>query len=182
MGNAMLISWGASARRRLARARRQPLLPFGHSSFNELLEATRRTRLPEIHHSLEAWFVADGPLACIGTPSEGKAVILIHDLLNDPGTPAVVWELIALHELLHLAVPPRELNGRVSDHPPEFFEREAQLNPTRQEAWDWIWERFGTVLRVDKEREGVMVRRDWRAVRRAQTRCIESIRRRREAY
>ncbi len=76
----------------------------------------------------------------------------------------------------------RELNGRASDHPPEFFEREAQLNPTRQEAWDWIWGQFGAVLRVDTQREGIMVRRHWRAVWRTQTRCTEILGRRRETW
>lgn len=151
------------AARRLAHARRVPQLAFTAFDFAEVLEELRCTLLPSLDHRIESWFVREGPLACI-CHDDTRAVIFIHGILNHHKTPKGVFKLIAVHELLHLVIPPRLIGSKIVSHPPEFFEHEAALVPERDEAWIWMRTYFHDALRLDPEREGIMVRSNWRRV------------------
>jgi predicted metal-dependent hydrolase len=71
--------------------------------------------------------------------SAATAHIWLHDILNRPATPAQVFRHILIHELIHLTVEPREVDQKVTDHPPEFWEIERRLSPERKQVWHWIW-------------------------------------------
>jgi len=55
-----------------------------------------------------------------GTWIPGLRVVRIHPLLDDARVPEAFVAYIVFHELLHAVVPPRVINGRRYDHPPEF--------------------------------------------------------------
>jgi hypothetical protein len=159
----MRLPLDLSAEVRAARARQTPQLAFTETDLPDLLERTRRELLPALRHTLEVWFVESGRLACV-YHSADRAVVFVHAVLNHHKTPAKVFRLVAAHELLHLVVEPREVDGVLKQHPPEFFEREKSLVLDREEAWAWIYNYFYETLRFDKEREGIWVKGNWRSV------------------
>ena len=55
-----------------------------------------------------------------GTWIPGLRIVRIHPLLDDARVPEAFVAYIVYHELLHAVVPPRVINGRRYDHPPEF--------------------------------------------------------------
>ena len=89
------------------------------------------------------------------------AKIGIHEILNRSDTPREVIEFILGHELLHMVIRPRQIDGRVVNHPPEFWDAEVSLFPTRTLVWAWLYEALWSCLKVDKMREVTMVRRGW---------------------
>ena len=159
----MRLPFDFEAEIRLARARRSPQLPFTATDFPGLLQQTRTSLFPSVRQSLEAFFVPDGSLACVFI-DERRAVVFIHAILNHHRTPESVFRLIAVHELLHLVIDPRVIDGVVKQHPPEFFAREASLVPDRDAAWEWVYNHFYRALKIDAKGERTMVKRNWRAV------------------
>lgn len=149
--------------RALRRARQQPELEVTIVAVSTLLEEARRRLFPMLPHQLPSFFVPCGPLACVTFDQQTlKGTVFIHALLNHSSVPVHVLDLVCRHELLHLVVPAREVNGKLSQHPPEFMEKERAIIPDRAFAWEWIWCHCGQVLREDNEREGVIVKRGWR--------------------
>ena len=69
-------------------------------------------------------------LACIrwehGKPGGD---VFFHSLFNRPDVPQPVIEHVLRHELLHLKIPAREIDGKLLHHPPEFWEAEQALVP-----------------------------------------------------
>lgn len=69
-------------------------------------------------------------LACVrwehGMPG---ADIFFHSLFNRADVPQPVIEHVLRHELLHLKIPAREIDGKLVNHPPEFWEAEQALVP-----------------------------------------------------
>lgn len=66
------------------------------------------------------------------------------------------------HELLHLIIPPRDVGGKRSAHPPEFWEAERTMSPDRSLAWTWIAVVLHSCLRRDNQRECMMVKPTWK--------------------
>jgi len=150
--------------KRLAKARNQPCLPQTSFDLQEELEKARVQHFPSLSVGAACCFVDYGHLACICSDQEGKAsTVFVHQILNHPDTPTEVAALICKHELLHLEIAPREIDGKNTDHPPEFWDREKAICPERKIAWAWIWENFLCCLRVDRQREGIRVLKDWKA-------------------
>lgn len=94
--------------------------------------------------------------------SSDVPVLTLHPILNHETTPETVIEYIFQHELVHLVVPPRVVDGRLRTHPPEFIELETTLCRNRSAAWTWLSWYFGSCLLPDKDAERVIVRRGWR--------------------
>ncbi|MGB2753527.1 MAG: hypothetical protein WBD75_00860 [Phycisphaerae bacterium] len=146
-------------------ARVEPRLCFVRVSIPELLERVRQDLFPEERHSLKFYFVRRGPLACI-CPGETAATIYVHEVLNLSETPAEVMSAICKHELLHLVIPARAVNNRMTNHPPEFWVRERKIAPERYAAWEWVWMNVGDCLRPRPRLERIDVTSRWKAERR----------------
>lgn len=156
--------------RRVQRARCQPLLAFTGLSLPELMETARREHFPELAEAPAVHFVRRGPLACVCCPEGQAPTVYVHEILNRPEVPPDVFRLICLHELLHLRIPAREVDGQLKSHPPEFWRAERALAPERDGAWDWLWRNLGDWFILRKREEGILVRNGWD---RRQRRCRE---------
>jgi len=106
-------------------------------------------------------------LACIYyQPSRLGADICLHTLFNRPDVPLQVIEHILRHELLHIKVPPRMIDGKLVLHPPEYWEAESQLVPWKAASWAWIHTAFWDALKVDRKNECVWVKKTWKHLQR----------------
>ena len=56
------------------------------------------------------------------------------------------------------------VDGKEREHPPEFWKLERTLAPRAEEAWDWLNRNLYDVLHRRPGRDGVYVRRNWRAI------------------
>ena len=88
----------------------------------------------------------------------------MHQILNHSAVPIEIVDLICKHELLHLEVPPRVVDGKETNHPPEFWEREKAICPEREKSWEWIWRHLGSCLRHRPKLKEIDVTRNWKAV------------------
>ena len=70
-------------------------------------------------------------------------------------------EHILKHELLHILIRPRQIDGRMAVHPPEFWAEEKRISPSRDEVWDWLHIALIAHLKIDEKREAAMIRRGW---------------------
>lgn len=148
---------------RLEKAWAQPCLPQTAFDLQAEIESARLRYFPAVSASPSYCFVNYGALVCIcHKEGEGAGVISVHELLNHPETPLEVATLICKHELLHIEIPPREVDGKLKMHPPEFWEREKEICPERVLAWAWIWENFWGCLRRNKRKECITVLKDWK--------------------
>lgn len=142
-------------------SQRVPFLPWTSFDLPALMDEIRQSRVPEISHKFNVFFVEQRMLACINY-HENHATIFLHQLFNTPHTPRIVFSMVFTHEMLHLIIPPREIDGKEIKHPPEFFIKEKMLSPEYKAAWGWIILNFcGAIIR-DKKREQTLVRRRWR--------------------
>lgn len=152
-----------SCRERYAKGHRvllQPCLSWVSFDLRAVLERLRRERVAVCRREVTIFFVVQEPLACI-TTAEAMAEIRIHPLLNSPETPLLVFQHVLTHELLHLVVPPRVIDGKRVVHPPEFFEEERTLAPEWHDSSNWIRGNFYRYLKDDKKRQCVLVRKRW---------------------
>lgn len=102
-------------------------------------------------------------LACVRCiPGQPGGDIYMHSLFNRADVPQPVIEHILRHELLHLKIPPREVDGKLINHPPEFWQEEQALVPWKSDSWAWIYEAFWDVIKVDRANESVRVKKTWR--------------------
>jgi hypothetical protein len=146
-------------------------LPFAAGDLDKLLVATTGDVFPALTQPPDWFFVEISHLACIWRESKNQsATIFLHPLLNRAETPKWIFRHIFVHELLHLIIPPREVDGRKKTHPAEFWEAEKQLSPDREKVWDWLWWNYGELLRNDRKNECIRVRRGW------QTRMYDPVR------
>ena len=136
-------------------------LPFLSFSIAELAEEVRRERFPEITEIPSICFGKMKRLAFCQINAEPKPLVVISSLLNHGTTPRVLIKCILTHEFLHLLIPSREVDGKMSAHPPEFFERERELCPNMSAAWVWFFYTFGTDLVRCKEKEQTTIK-NWR--------------------
>ena len=145
---------------RLNRARRQPNLPLMAFSVSRLIDDARRL-IPAVHHRVRLKFVSSGPLACVAY-DETDATIYIHQLLNHHDTPPEVMSMIVKHELLHLWIPPALVDGKETDHPPEYRAAEVAITPELNMAWLWIDGNFAACVKRRPELERIDVLPGWR--------------------
>lgn len=148
-----------TARNKSANARSAPFLPYTSCDLRAVLDRVRCERVPKPSGQIPVLFIAQDSLACLR--HHEAAEILLHRLLNTPETPVAVFLHIFTHEMLHLVIPSRLIEGKDTRHPPEFLEQEMALAPERGESWAWIWMNFGAYLREDKRRERTIVRPGW---------------------
>ncbi len=149
--------------RKLELARRQPSLDFLPFSTAELLTKIHTDLFPDVSQTMQVYFVARGPLACIEYTSE-SASIYTHQLLNHSETPFAVMSLILKHELLHIRIPSTSENGKDVPHPPAFWAAQKAIAPERDSAWAWIWANLWPCLKVRRELQLIDVRANWRTV------------------
>jgi hypothetical protein len=102
-------------------------------------------------------------LACICL-EQGKpgGNIFFHSLFNRTDVPQPVIEHVLRHELLHLKIPPRQIDGKRVQHPPEFWEAEEALVPWKSISWEWMSLAFSEVVKPDILNECVWVKKSWR--------------------
>ena len=93
-------------------------------------------------------------VACCRSGADPRPLILINRILNHSSVPREVIRSILIHEFLHIVVPGREIDGKSVSHPPEFWEKENELNPLIRRLWDWLYLNFPLDLIRDKKREG----------------------------
>jgi hypothetical protein len=123
---------------------------------------------------IEVWLHRQPTLACL--VDEGAAACIhLHSVLNHPQTPPRVMAFILRHELLHLLVPPRTVNGKWQAHPPEFWEAEKELCPDRVLAWRWITLVLGGCLRQDKRKECNFVKASWKRLMNGERPTLDQI-------
>ena len=84
--------------------------------------------------------------------------------------------MIHKHELLHLVIPPREVEGTTRMHPPEFWEAEHTVCPERSIAWAWLWNNLGDCLKRRARLERIDVLRNWKKVWSVPKSSIEDVR------
>jgi len=148
---------------RLRKARNQPCLPMTGFELHTELEMVRSRYFPQLTQRLSCFYVDHGALACIALDMEtGLAEIFVHQILNHPDTPRAVATFICKHELLHLVVRPREIDGRQISHPPEFWEHEARFAPEKDLVWGWIYINFYECLRENRDKERITVTSRWK--------------------
>lgn len=148
---------------RLAEARRRPNLSLTSFHLGDLLPEIRSAHFADEPRTVDVAFVNHGSLACL-VYDDLAAHIYVHQVLNHPDTPAEVFRLVFCHELLHLRIEPAEVDGRLVQHTPEFWQAERQLCQERSAAWCWIWCNLGDCLRLRPKLERIDVLRNWRAV------------------
>jgi hypothetical protein len=142
----------------------QPVPSVLGFSVTEMLEEVRAAHFPDLLESVEARFVANGPLASLHPNFMGRDrhLVVFHPVLNHPGTPREVLRFICKHELTHVARPPRVVCGAWAMHPPEFWEHEAAVGPERFAAWAWIHQNLRGCTRQTSR--GFTVHRAWHRV------------------
>jgi hypothetical protein len=141
------------------------MLPFVHFDLPALLRLVVSRHFPGIEVMVSVSFM-QAPLSRTESLASVRvgdrtAGIRIHEILNRSDTPREVIEFILGHEVLHIRVPPREIDGRIVPHPPEFWEEEGRLFPTRSLVWAWLHTALWPRLKLDKQREATMVKRGW---------------------
>ena len=102
-------------------------------------------------------------LACIRWEQGKPGVdIFFHSLFNRPDVPQLVIEHVLRHELLHLKIPAREIDGKRVHHPPEFWEAEQALVPWKAASWGWMVLAFWDAIKTDIPNECTWVKKSWR--------------------
>lgn len=150
---------GVRALKAEERARREPLLPLVSFDLAALGTQINEKLFPNLTAPVPYWFVATCDLAFV-TPN--NPAIFIHPLLNRPDVPRPVFEHIFIHELIHLQVPGRKIDGKFVQHPPEFWEIEHRVSKDSGVVWAWLFQNFWQVLKVDRKRESTRVNRAWK--------------------
>lgn len=100
------------------------------------------------------------------------AHIYVHSVLNHPQTPIEVMDWVFHHELLHLRIPSREVDGKYTDHPPEFWEAEGEHVPLRDACWGWVFWVLSDCIhmtklkrsRKEQDDSGIYIRSTWKRV------------------
>ena len=107
-------------------------------------------------------YVQSQPTLASVRNNDQSAVIQVHSVLNHPHTPKEVMVFIFRHELLHLEIPPRVVEGKSTSHPPEFWDAERALCPERIIALNWLMVVLSSCLKIDRKREGTYVKSNWK--------------------
>jgi hypothetical protein len=142
-----------------------PMLPFLDFDLSALLQQVISRNFPNLETSVSVSFFKavlslTEPLASV-VVRDRTAIIRVHEILNRNDTPRETIEFILVHEMLHIVIPPREIDGRTVHHPPEFWDAESGLYPTRFQIWDWLHRALFPWLKSDEKRERTLVLRGW---------------------
>jgi len=137
----------------------QPQLPVCAKEISVILKEIIALHFPDIATPPGVFFGRTPTLAHIeDSLEEQRSAIWLHYALNDTATPDYVFAFAITHELLHVRIRPREVDGKWLAHPPEFWEEENRMAAAnKSRAWEWIHRQFGEALRKDKERECIWV-------------------------
>jgi hypothetical protein len=138
----------------------EPELPIFNFSLPTLLEQVRGDFPGMASKRVTVWLRIQPALATVRLDGD-EVVINLHAVLNHAQTPEQVIGFILRHELLHMTIPKREVEGHVTSHPPEFWDVERKF-PDRVPALDWVYVSFGSCLRRNKRLEGIFVTRKWK--------------------
>ena len=149
-----------------------PTIPYVSETFNEV----KSTYFPNVTIPVRFFFVRRGPLACIAIQSFNSTIYL-HEVINHINTPLNVMGFIFKHEILHIEITPRIIDGKEKQHPPEFWEQEKVIAPERRNAWEWIWLNLGDCLMVRPKLEGIDVRTNWKELWRNREVTADELRR-----
>lgn len=143
----------------------QPLLWRLPYSLPGLLEEVRAEHFrhlpPEIPINVVTW----QPLCCIVHMEpvlRTEPRIFVHELLNHVDTPVEVMRFVLKHELLHCVVRPRQVDGEMESHPPEFWRAERELGPEGPGVWRWVEKNLGRG--IGHQHQGVFVKRSWKRI------------------
>lgn len=120
--------------------------------------------------------IIDRPtLASIWTTIEQPRIEL-HPLFNVSWLPFEVMQHVLIHEHIHRAIRPREVEpGKLKAHPPEFWEMERRLSPHASAAWYWMFMEWGELLKRDEEHECIWVKRGWKKSRNDRRQFFEKL-------
>lgn len=152
-------SWGAY--RRALENERKSELPWFSFNVYDALESCRK-KVPGIpEHPVALFFSPSRTLANIDTRPD-SCRILMHSLLNRADVPREVIEYILLHELVHLVVPPREIEGKLKSHPQEFWELANGISGQGDIVWGWIWLATMGISKGDEEHECIFIKPSWK--------------------
>jgi hypothetical protein len=137
----------------------QPQLPVCGQEIKAILRQLLAAYFPEITTPPGVFFGRTPTLAHIeDSQNDQHSAIWMHHALNDSATPEYVFAYVLKHELLHTRVRPREVDGKWSCHPPEFWEEENRIAEAgRNRAWEWIYSNFYDALTRDNEHECIWV-------------------------
>jgi hypothetical protein len=81
----------------------------------------------------EVVFINGAFLGCISYDTQtAPSLICLHEMLNSPDVPHQVFRHILIHELIHLIVAAREIDGKMTSHLLEFWELEKDFSPDRR--------------------------------------------------
>src|SRR5690606_31138057 len=92
-----------------------------------LLHEIKEEFFPHLPVMPQITFCKLNTLACI-VPSKTPPVIYLSSLLSHPAVPLEALTHILKHELLHLEIQGREVDGKYRSHPPEFWVRENEVS------------------------------------------------------
>ena len=132
-----------------------PTLSF---SLREFADRIRRERFPTLPREIPIYFGKMKTIAFVSFANFEKPYVVINSVLNYPTVPKEIFDLIVTHEYLHLVVPGREIDGKMSLHPPEFFSRERELCSYTEQGWSWIYHTFGVDLVRDRAHEQTRIK------------------------
>ena len=121
-----------------------------------------RIDFPKTESKLIYVYVQSQPTLASVRNNDQSAVIQVHSVLNHPHTPKEVMVFIFRHELLHLEILPRVVEGKNTSHPPEFWDAEHALCPERTIAWIWLKWVLSDCLKLDQKRECAYVKSNWK--------------------
>lgn len=138
----------------------EPELPIFDFSLPTLLGKVRGDFPGLVSKRVTVWLRIQPTLATVHLDGD-EVVIDLHAVLNHAQTPEQVIGFILRHELLHMIIPTREVDGHVTSHPPEFWDVERNF-PDRVPALNWFFVSLGSCLRRDKKLECIFVTRKWK--------------------
>ena len=149
--------------RKWEKQRLQPHLPMVSFDIKGLLKEViiSVSSVPDV--PTEIFFCANKSLAGL-VQDDSKSDIFFHLLLNDSRTPIQVCRHIIVHELIHMIIPPRTIDGKLINHPEEFWECEKRISPERNESWRWLNCNFSSCIKSIVKSERTIVLRTWKKV------------------
>ena len=148
----------------LFRRTKQLCLPLLRFDMYKLRDEIIKNVFLDRFKDIDLVFVRQDTLACIVYTIDNsvRPTIFIHEILNHPNTPVNIISFIIKHELLHLLIDGREINGKYTSHPPEFLETELKISPEYNLMYSWILLNIGFYVKFDKEREGIYIKKNWK--------------------
>ena len=121
----------------------QPRLPFTPLALEDVLDEVRRAEFAHLTGDARVAFFVDGPLACARGGVRSPLLVRLHDVLNVPETPGLIFSALFKSALL-------ELDARLAGGAPagvSLLARELEILPEREGVRARLIGRYGLVLR-----------------------------------